>query len=609
MNAFFRSSLATDAGAETDGELLDRVRDGEQEAYGLLYERHCAVARRFARSIVWNDADVDDVVGEAFAAVLLALDRGKGPIGSFLPYLMNTVRHECYRVNRRSKRQPVDRYGTVEKAAEEGDARHDPFVGVDEAEVVRVALESLPANVRDVLWRTAVDDSSPDEIAEGRGGTANAAAVTAFRARRAFGSAYLQQHLAERDAGNVDEACRRVRPHLARFVRGTVGTGHRRRLEEHLETCESCEDDSRSLGRLNRHLRSIPFLPFEFGDGLVSLGGIKAQVLGWLSTSVAPLATSGAFVVGTLAPPVTSVPSQPPIVEVNSVGSSESAGGDLSSDASIDVAHDVFPHSIRPSEVDVLPVLDPESQASLRHGGVGPGNAGGALSDTDVDAGPDNRDSDNSAGPNQDAETDDPRPALPYGPHDSDGSNQVQSEDGGNGYGNDSAGTGTGDSGHRSANGGNHAGNVNPTSAHPGNGKAGNAGNAGNGNPGNSGNAGSGHGNAVNANETRAMPATATRATAETATRRAAEAEAVTATRATPMPETANAPMVIGQAATAAATPTTATRPPLAPGPTKPADDNALTAMPSAATTAAPLSTGSNAEADAVVATSGTTDG
>ena len=74
-----------------DAELISAVRDGDLDAYGTLFERHVAAARRLARQLV-AAGDVDDLVSEAFAKVLAVLQRGGGPDLAFRAYLLTSLR-------------------------------------------------------------------------------------------------------------------------------------------------------------------------------------------------------------------------------------------------------------------------------------------------------------------------------------------------------------------------------------------------------------------------------------------------------------------------------------------------------------------------------------
>ncbi|MDQ3468193.1 MAG: hypothetical protein M3487_00225 [Actinomycetota bacterium] len=59
-----------------EAAVLRRARRGDRHAYGPLYERHLAGARRVAASLVRQPSDVDDVVAEAFASAFAAMRRG-----------------------------------------------------------------------------------------------------------------------------------------------------------------------------------------------------------------------------------------------------------------------------------------------------------------------------------------------------------------------------------------------------------------------------------------------------------------------------------------------------------------------------------------------------
>lgn len=301
ISGTLRTSTAPAPPEVADGALIERVRHGDRTAYGVLYERHAPGARRFARSLGANDADADDVVAEVFAAVLSALERGKGPAGSFAPYLMSSIRHECYRTSRRGARESTDRFGPVD--ADETRVQHDPYDGLDEAAVVRVAFESLPDHLREVLWRTEVDELSPTELADGDGGSPHAVAMMALRARRALGSAYLNQHLvAERQQREISSECRDARPHLANYVRGALSERRRRRVRQHLDECSACEEARQGLGRMNRHLKAVPLLPLHLGSLASGSVGVKAQIVAWLSAEALPITTAGMMAVAVLSP-------------------------------------------------------------------------------------------------------------------------------------------------------------------------------------------------------------------------------------------------------------------------------------------------------------------
>ncbi len=122
---------------------------------------------------------------------------------------------------------------------------------------MRTAFASLPAAMRQILGLTEVDQLSRREVAQRLNAAPDAVAVRAMRARRALGSAYLEQHRASSDDhDHARRACRDTRANLVGYLRGTVGRGRRARVEAHLETCAECVVEHAELERINEHLRS-----------------------------------------------------------------------------------------------------------------------------------------------------------------------------------------------------------------------------------------------------------------------------------------------------------------------------------------------------------------
>ena len=258
--------------ADTDEQLVARVRSGELDAYDVLFERHNASARRVARAALGDATDVDDVVAEAFASVLGALQRGNGPREGFVGYLVSTVRHEAFRANRRRRDRPVGD-GTHEPAV-------DPFAGREDADVLRVAFGSLPSVSRDVLWHTEVEGRSHADIARSIGSTTQAIGARASRARVALGGAYLAGHLdLAFDQPPSTPQCSEVRAQLVDLVRGGASNRRRRALEAHLAQCARCREGRERLERFNERLRTAPPLVPVAAAGSVSLLARLAPVL------------------------------------------------------------------------------------------------------------------------------------------------------------------------------------------------------------------------------------------------------------------------------------------------------------------------------------------
>jgi RNA polymerase sigma-70 factor (ECF subfamily) len=100
------------ASAEAAGhDLLDRLRVGETAALGEAYDLHHAFVRKFARSLVGDDALAEDVVQETFVALPGAIRRFTegSTLRTFLVGIaVNHARHAVRAAGRR--RAMVDRW-------------------------------------------------------------------------------------------------------------------------------------------------------------------------------------------------------------------------------------------------------------------------------------------------------------------------------------------------------------------------------------------------------------------------------------------------------------------------------------------------------------------
>ncbi len=148
----------TNAGGDTDTDLLAAVRAGDTAAFGTLYERHRAAARQLAYALARDPADADDLVAETFARVFATLRAGRGPLVAFRAYLHTTLRHVCYHRARRDRRleftDDLSRYDA-------GEPFLDPALERLERTYAARAFRQLPDRWRDVLWMTEVEGAGP----------------------------------------------------------------------------------------------------------------------------------------------------------------------------------------------------------------------------------------------------------------------------------------------------------------------------------------------------------------------------------------------------------------------------------------------------------------
>ena len=90
-----------------DGRVADRIRAGDAEALGELYDRYASKALATALRVVGGRDEAEDVVHDAFVAVWRKIDRFDAERGSLRGWLMTVVRNRA--IDRvRARRTTVD---------------------------------------------------------------------------------------------------------------------------------------------------------------------------------------------------------------------------------------------------------------------------------------------------------------------------------------------------------------------------------------------------------------------------------------------------------------------------------------------------------------------
>src|SRR5207244_1100599 len=135
----------------SDAALLEAVRDGSTEAFGTLFERHLAAARRASTYLAKSESERADIISEAFARILRVLRAGKGPAEEFRPYLLRTMRNIAINTTRQqAPLSPVADMAVFDSPTD----TEDPVVADFHRGMITRAFTSLPERWRLVLWHT-----------------------------------------------------------------------------------------------------------------------------------------------------------------------------------------------------------------------------------------------------------------------------------------------------------------------------------------------------------------------------------------------------------------------------------------------------------------------
>jgi RNA polymerase sigma-70 factor (ECF subfamily) len=160
-----------------DARLAERIRLGQADALGELYDRYASTALATALRVVGSREEAEDVVHEAFVAVWRKIDRFDAERGALRAWLMTVVRNRA--IDRvRARRPKMD----LEDADERSLLRTGPnptweaALARASASEIQVALASLPDEQRQAVELAYFEGYTYREVAELTGvppGTAN----------------------------------------------------------------------------------------------------------------------------------------------------------------------------------------------------------------------------------------------------------------------------------------------------------------------------------------------------------------------------------------------------------------------------------------------------
>ncbi|MDC3952744.1 RNA polymerase sigma factor [Polyangium jinanense] len=171
-----------------DARAMRRICDGDDDAIAEIYDRHASVAYGLALKIVRDALEAEDVVHDAFVAIVERADQYRAERGTVVAWLVTTVRNLALdRARRRTRRAQIT----------DEELRHEPIEPVIDPEstsvldlerrAVRAALVGLPAAQRATLETAFFEGLSYPEIAERDGvplGTVKSRAARALSALR-----------------------------------------------------------------------------------------------------------------------------------------------------------------------------------------------------------------------------------------------------------------------------------------------------------------------------------------------------------------------------------------------------------------------------------------
>ncbi|MFZ6862771.1 RNA polymerase sigma factor RpoE [Undibacterium sp. Ji67W] len=159
---------------EIDQILVERVQRGDKKAFELLVSKYQRKLMRLVSRLVYDQAEAEDVVQEAFIKAYRALPNFRGD-AAFYTWLyrigINTAKNYLVTQGRRA---PTSTESDVEEAETFSDAEGLRDINTPEsllaskqiAATVNAAMSALPEELRNAITLREIEGLSYDEIAE-----------------------------------------------------------------------------------------------------------------------------------------------------------------------------------------------------------------------------------------------------------------------------------------------------------------------------------------------------------------------------------------------------------------------------------------------------------
>jgi RNA polymerase sigma factor (sigma-70 family) len=218
-------------------------RSASTTHFDRLYQQHAASVYRYARAVLGNHADAEDVTQQTFLNAYRALAQGTKPRKA--ENWIFTIAHNEVRRHLRDTRAQKLEVELDEEFADRGAERSEPSV----TDVLR-ALQHLTPNQRSALVMREFEGRSYAEIAKIMDVSQGALETLMFRARRSLAEA-LEDGL----------TCAEAELAVSRRLDGRLSRREARRLKKHVRECEVCKGFELKQRRQRSLLEGLSVIP------------------------------------------------------------------------------------------------------------------------------------------------------------------------------------------------------------------------------------------------------------------------------------------------------------------------------------------------------------
>lgn len=185
-----KATAAARLDLDSDESLVRRAREGDFDAFEVLFDRHRLLVYRFAYQMVQRRDDAEDMVQEAFVRAYQNLHRYRDE-AKFTTWLLRIVSNLCTDQARMSQRR-----SNLEQKEAVGALDwmtignfENPIDNLEEDRrrlALRKAIAALPEHHRQMIVMRDIEEREYSEIADVLGCTIGGAKLRVLRARRAL---------------------------------------------------------------------------------------------------------------------------------------------------------------------------------------------------------------------------------------------------------------------------------------------------------------------------------------------------------------------------------------------------------------------------------------
>ena len=154
--------------SESDTDLLDRCRRGDQAAWGDLVGRHTRKVFGLAYRFSGRVDEAEDLTQEIFVKVYQSLDSYRESEGAFQGWLMTVARHQAidhYRRRRGERLHRTDDPAILDDMPAKDESPLRSLEREERVSLVHRGLRALPGDLREPLILFDLQGISYDEIA------------------------------------------------------------------------------------------------------------------------------------------------------------------------------------------------------------------------------------------------------------------------------------------------------------------------------------------------------------------------------------------------------------------------------------------------------------